>query len=750
MNKKNSILIGGGVTSFVAVILVFTISFNTNVPNDITPLDLDKEIFVESPSNEIFTSTQELKKITTESQLKEFLAEAYALDNDPRFYETPIRSFGGVDVWNSAADESFMMTSEPMPAPSSELSLRESSGSVSLDRTKYSSDYSATNIQVQNVDEPDFLKNDGKYVYILSDDKLTIIDGYPAQDAKIILKIGLDVEHQYLENMFLNEDRLVIFYNGNYRTETISEYGFAPDYNYKTTTHALVLDVSNRDSPVILKDYEVDGYYHDARMINDYVYFITREGIDYFHPIMPLVRESSDTILRPDVFYFDNYERGYNFNTITAFNIFGDTINSETFLMGDANTIYVSEDSIYITNQKYLPYDYYDTLKRDRFFDVIVPLLPKDIQEQIKSTEQNNELDWYEKWETISGLLQFTYNKMSDGDKQKLFEKIQKDLEAYDSKFIKSSTRTVIHKILIDKENLEYFGKGEVPGYLLNQFSMDESGDRFRIATTSSYNGRFTSFVHNNVYVLDENLKQVGGLENIAPDETIYSARFMGDKLYLVTFEQIDPFFVIDLSKDTPKILGELKIPGFSNYLHPYDENHIIGIGKETTDPDKGRVRTLGLKLALFDVSDFKNPRTVDTITIGSESTDSEILYNHKALLFDKEKNILSIPVRDYERIIFEDDETGMTKKHSQNWLGFYIYGINPDKGFELKGEVEHYSGNGYNYGFDGRNRSFYIDDVVYTVSSQFVKMNDINDISHEVNEIKIHDGAQIIRYLEY
>jgi len=339
---------------------------------------------------------------------------------------------------------------------------------------------------------------------------------------------------------------------------------------------------------------------------------------------------------------------------------------------------------------------------------------------------------------------------MSDDNREKLFNQIQKDLEEYDAKFIKSSTRTVIHKISINKENLDYFGKGEVPGYLLNQFSMDESDDRFRIATTSTYNGRFTSFVHNNVYVLDENLKQVGGLENIAPDETIFSARFMGDKLYLVTFEQIDPFFVIDLSQDTPKILGELKIPGFSNYLHPYDEDHIIGIGRDTTDPDKGRVRTLGLKLALFDVSDFNNPRTVDTITIGTQSTDSEILHDHKALLFDREKNILSMPVRDYERIIFEDDQTGEIRKKSQNWLGFYIYGIDPDKGFNLKGEVEHYSGNGYDYGFDGRNRSFYIDDIVYTVSSEYIKMNDLNEISNEVNEIKIHDGAQIVKYLEY
>lgn len=745
-------LIGAIAAIFAVGVVSISMSLNENVPPEVKPLDLDKEIFVESPASEIFSASQQIKKISSEAELRQFLSEIELMQAVDQFGALDFAVSTNRGVWSSAES---MPVPEPMPAhttgESLQLATRADSGSVSLDRSMYASgEYSTTNVQVQNVDEPDFLKNDGKYVYILSDDKLTIIDGYPAEDAKIVLKIGLDIERQNLQNMFLNEDRLVIFYQGDLQMKSISEYDFAPDYTHKRTTHALILDVSDKDNPTILKDYEVDGHYQEARMIENYVYFITQDGIDYGHPIMPMIRESSEVIIRPDVFYFDNPERNYNFNTVTAFDIFGDSINSETFLIGNSDTIYVSEDNIYITYQKNLPQNYFESLKKDRFFQVVVPLLPSNIQQQIQSIEQSPDLDWYQKWEKTSELLQNTYNKMSENDRDKLFNLIQKNLEEYDAKFIKSSTMTVIHKIAIDKDNLEYFDKAEVPGYLLNQFSMDETGDRFRIATTSSYNGRFTSFTHNNVYVLDENLKQVGSLENIAPDEKIYSARFMGDKLYLVTFQRIDPFFVIDLSQDTPKILGALKIPGFSNYLHPYDEDHIIGIGRDTEETKGGGVRTLGLKLALFDVSDFANPRTVDTITIGTQSTDSEILYDHKALLFDKEKNILSIPVRDYERIIFEDDQTGEINKHLQNWLGFYVFGIDPEKGFDLKGEIEHYSGDGYNYGFDGKNRSFYIGNIVYTVSSEYVKMNDLHQISNEVNEIKISGGAQIVKYLEY
>src|SRR5690606_11294245 len=128
------------------------------------------------------------------------------------------------------------------------------------------------------------------------------------------------------------------------------------------------------------------------------------------------------------------------------------------------------------------------------------------------------------------------------------------------------------------EEGINYLAKGEVPGRLLNQFSMDEDGDRFRVATTFDFYSPYRGPVlYNNVYVLDESMRLVGKLEEIAPDESIYSARFMNDRLYLVTFQRMDPFFVIDLSEDNPRVLGELKLPGYSNYLHPYDENHVQG-----------------------------------------------------------------------------------------------------------------------------------------------------------------------------
>ncbi|MGH9922842.1 MAG: beta-propeller domain-containing protein, partial [Nitrososphaerales archaeon] len=601
-------------------------------------------------------------------------------------------------------------------APSSQIVEQSDSAIV---------DFSTTNVQVSNVDEPDFLKNDGKYAYILSNDKLTIVEAYPAEDAKVILKVGLDVQGQFLQNMFLNEDRLVIFYQGQGEEYTIQEYDYIPRPIYSQKTHALVLDVSDKENPKTIKNFEVDGYYHSARMVNDHVYFIVNNGIDYQYPIIPGIMESSERIMSPDVYYFDNPEQYYTFNTVAALNIFGDEINAETFMMSSASTIYVSEDSIYITYMKNLPYDFYRMNNKAKFFDVILPLLPDSVQNEIKAIA-NSDLDSNEKWNRISDLLEETYNKMPETEKNRLFEKIQKALEEYESKIQQETQKTIVHKIGMDRLVLNYVSKGEVPGRLLNQFSMDEYNDRFRIATTSEFYTSKGNVLHNNVYVLDKTLKIVGSLEKIAPDESIYSARFMGNKLYLVTFQRIDPFFVIDLSTDTPKVLGELKIPGYSTYLHPYDENHIIGIGRETKENQWGGVQNMGVKVALFDVSDVRNPRAVDVFTIGDESTDSELLHDHKAMLFDKEKNILSIPVQGNIHTIRPLEEPAR-KDVYLHWRGFYVFGIDIDDGITLREKIEHSRGD-YDYGYGSR--SFYIGDVLYTVTSNLMKMNDLNDMS--------------------
>src|SRR5438445_6576045 len=568
--------------------------------------------------------------------------------------------------------------------------------------------------------------------------------------------------------MFLNKYRLVIFYNDNTEHYAIPKYDYIPNPIYTPVTHAVILDLTDKENPKILKNYEVTGYYTGARMIGDYVYLISNSYVDYVHPMLPILRGASGVAITPDVYYFNNPEPNYNFDTITSFNIFSDEISSKTFMMGATGTLYVSNDAIYLTYQKYHPYYYDESYSKDRFFKTILPLLPDDILVQIKSIEAGN-LDESQKWSQISDILQNTYNKMPEDTKNKLFEKIQNAITEYDITLQQDYRKTVIQKFAINNGTVSYTTKGEVPGYLLNQYSMDEFGKRFRVATTSEY---FTSkgvTTTNNVYVLDESLNILGSVEKVATEESIYSARFMGDKLYLVTYQRIDPFFVIDLTTDTPKVLGALKIPGYSSYLHPYDDTHIIGIGKETKQNQYGGLQPVGVKIALFDVSDMTNPVTVDTFSIGGQGTDSEILSEPKAFLFDKEKNILSIPIFQQYYGGPVPLEGGMVENSSgattsggdagkpigivpprymppNNWKGFYVFGVDPVKGFTSRGIVEHYNGTSYDYSFGSR--SFYIDDSLYTVTSGLMKINDLSNIKNEISQIKLEDTGAIIKYL--
>lgn len=731
---------GVGVAAAVGFVLILS-SISSNIPvGPVTPTGGPSG--PTGPITFISAGSQELRKFSSMQELTTFLA---SIESSREALLTLTGGFAGEGFRVVITDaDSVQGPAAPAPANNGAVTLEETSGKLGA----VTIDHSATNVQVAGVDEPDFVKNDGKYAYILSGDRLTIAEVYPPESAKVVAKVGLDIQQgQYLQNMFINDDTLVVFYQEYGQDYIIPQYDVIPQPFYTPKTHVMILDVTDRTNPKVSKDYAVSGAYTNARMIGDYVYLVTTSDLyNYRQPVIPKIAEASTTLVVPDIYYFDNPEPYYNFNTVTSVNIKSaeDAVNSQTFMMNPASTLYVSENNIYIAYQKYQPY--YDLASRERFFEVIVPLLPQDVQQQIRSIDSDQSQSESQKWDRIATVIQDMYNRMGEQEKQALIDRIQKALSDYDERVQKESHRTVLHKIAIGPAGeIGYVARGEVPGRLLNQFSMDEQGDRFRVATTVEYYSRFSSGMYNNVYVLDGEMKTVGRLEQIAPDESIYSARFISDRLYLVTFERIDPFFVIDLSTDQPKILGELKLPGYSSYLHPYDEDHIIGIGKDTKENEFGGIQTTGVKVALFDVSDVSNPRLVDDYLIGDSGTDSEVLWDHKAFLFDRTKDVLSIPITTYGQ---ETVESGERYVPPNIWRGFYVFGTSPDAGFNLKGTVEHSNASGdyYYYGIQG-SRSFYIGDVLYTLSlGNKLKMNDIDSLE-AINELEVGSTGGVIPY---
>jgi len=723
-------------------------------------------------------SSQKLKKFSSTQEVRDFLDRASVSQGTSRY-------FGG-----GIAGDMMMATESLSAAPQSK------SGAGNSQRA---SEYSATNIQVQGVDEADFVKNDDKYIYTLAQNKLVIVDAYPAENAKVASETKVSGNPR---NLFLNKDRIVVFSDDNGEVPVLAQYDYMPRPRYTPRTHVFVYDVSDKENPKLLKDYNLNGYYFDSRMIGEYVYFISQENVYYYNRILdvPAIMQSSKIVARPEIYYFDNAEYNYNFNTVASFNIFEDKdeVNAKTFMMGYTNSIYVSENNIYITYRKNLPYYYYEVQGEERFYKAVVPLFPSDVRSSINEIKDDGSQDANKKWDKISTILEDMYGSMGKDETAKLIAKIENAVQEYEAKQEAERMKTVIHRIKIDNGKIDYGSKGEVPGHALNQFSMDENNGYFRIATTTEFYGiapmaetkveqqtvtetktqqpnvqvistqeekaeKVSAFpvappmvqrkyiMYNNVFVLDGSLNVVGKLEALAPDERIYSARFMGDRLYMVTFKRVDPLFVIDLSDPkNPEVLGQLKIPGFSDYLHPYDDKYVIGIGKETEGNEWGGTSIKGVKLALFDVSDVRNPKQAAKYEIGEAGTDSEALRDHKAFLFDKKKNLLVIPVTEVKGKLIYNDRLGYyTQRY---WQGAYVFSLTPEDGFKVKGTISHNEGDEqqYYYWYGSPNavrRSLFMDDVLYTVSGIKIKANDMNNVGKQIKEIKLPYEKDVYPY---
>ena len=281
-----------------------------------------------------------------------------------------------------------------------------------------------------------------------------------------------------------------------------------------------------------------------------------------------------------------------------------------------------------------------------------------------------------------------------------------------------SESKTTIYKFNLDESKIVLQCKGEIKGNLNNQFSMDEYDGNLRVATTLGFDDDST----NQLYVLDKDLKEIGKIENMAKGEKIYSVRFIGKVGYIVTFKQIDPLFVIDLSNPTnPEVKGELKIPGYSSYLHPYDETHIIGIGYNTKTNSNGGVTNTTLKMSMFDVSDLENPKEMFNVSIGDYSSYSNVLYNHKQLFYNKQRNLIGFPVtlREYD---YRDDKDA-----------FLVFEIDLENGFRKHGEIL----NKINY-LTNIDRAIYIKNTLYTISENQIIAYDLNTFE-QLNRLELN-----------
>lgn len=500
----------------------------------------------------------------------------------------------------------------------------------------------------------------------------------------------------------------------------ISSYGSAPEdlilyqnklvvisastasSSYRQNTVVEVFDITNKEKPVKVKSYTLYEPYYTSRCINNNLYVISSGNLrKEDNEIARYYTEGSvqKEIALDKIKYLKDIKT--NKQTLIS-NIDLDNINADVNINSyliDISNCYVSENGIYLLNEDYN-------------YDSDMP--------------------------PISTLFSF-----AGAFGPFLYEE-------YNNSITSRSYKTEIYKFdILDDGSIKYSSKAKVNGQTINQYSLDEYNGNLRVALYDNNGSR--------VVVFDNKLNKIGESANVAKGEKMYSSRFIGNKLYFVTFKNMDPLFVVDLSEPTsPKVLGELKIPGYSTYLHPYDENHLIGIGMQTEEnirrDSSGKVissgaRITGMKMALFDISNVSNPIEISNIIIGDSRTTSAILTNPKALLFSKEKELIAIPVNNYSddfEIAYSDSTSSVISSYTKNnksYLseGYLVYKINLEDGFNLKGIITHDNAKtSYYYNTNSRLlRGLYIDDNLFTVSETAVKVNKLDDLK-QISELKI------------
>jgi uncharacterized secreted protein with C-terminal beta-propeller domain len=514
--------------------------------------------------------------------------------------------------------------------------VRESADSAGLtagaeSAAKSSDAHSDTYLQVDDVDEADIVKTDGRYIYYVNRSQEVVILEAKDGKTKKLASIGSSGIENYVSDIYLSGDRLI----------TIG-HTYRSDDDDQGSTGVVVYDISDRSKPVMLHDFRQSGDIVSSRMVGDYLYLVTCDRVYKGGRMLPYCGSGdklkslspSDISCLPD-------PKSASYIVLSSVDTASAAQGRLTTkaVLGASSDIYCNDHALYCASSEY------------------------------------------------------------DSDK--------------------GAEYTRIARASIDGLDVKFDATAKVRGRIVNQFAMDEDDGYFRIATTSDRSGMNV----NNLYVLDSSLKAAGKVTGFARNESIKSVRFMGDKAYVITYEAIDPLFVIDLSDPAaPRIEGEVKIDGFSTLLVPAGKGRLLGIGHATGDNGYGGQYASGLKIALFDISDPSEPKVLDSREFEGMSSPAQT--DHHALMVNSDQGYFAVPYgispdsSGGSDVIIEDDiidaetaEDSLTDTQSSYQAGVLVFRA----GDSIDIVDQHYIGSTQLL------RNVYIDDFIYALDSQGV-----------------------------
>jgi hypothetical protein len=567
---------------------------------------------------------------------------------------------------------------------------------------------SGTNVQVAGVDEPDLLKLDARYVYIVTRSDLLILDAQDAATTSVAARLKLEGTPKSL--LITGDRALVIASTGNVPQKAACTYAYDCQFSgdgYPTLL--LVIDIADRKLPRVVRRIQLSGSYLSGRMIGSNVHIVTSNPVKQPSISWPNPNVTARTATEGLAELNQQYQTAIA-GVANAAVDFGLPMTKDEVIERDGSApTEVAVGSTTIHTASGIP-------------SGVMVVSSLDIASQT-GLSQDMVL-------SNPGALYASQNLlyMAVPEEQSNYPGYGRDA-------------TSIHAFTLAAGTATYRGSGRVKGHVLNQFSLDEYQGDLRVATST---GRVPDpTVHSTVSILawqGDRLTDKGSVDQIAPGEDIRAVRFVGPRGYVVTFKKTDPLFVLDLADGgAPKMLGELKIPGFSTYIHPLDDQHLLSMGYDADDHGSFAFFN-GIQLQIMNVADPTNPLLLFKETIGTRGSSSEALTDHLAFNYFAPKKMLAIPMT-----ICEGGGNG---KYADvlTFTGLLVYDVTVESGFHLHGRVPHPAPSGYydassqptcsNWWTNASSpvkRSAFIDDYVLSLGDALVKVSPLPNLSNTV-----------------